>query len=154
MSLALTMLLDRYMSGKPTMEAAADSIGLNGSTCQAPRLCHPSFVKITFPFSQAAHVTLLPSASSYRARVPGHFQAHLRASYEESCHNGERGWRFRREFPAFSATATIAANVECIFSPRSEEFRPRNSPSRLPYTPWSLAGDINEDRRYFSPLSI
>lgn len=134
-------------SAGPRMETAADPIWLIGTTFQ-PRGSHPFSAKITFPFSQAGHVThrgkeaspqraSLPfhsSPSSYPARVPGHFPAHLRASYEESKSQWRRGWRFRYEFPAFRYAAAPISNIS---SSRNEEFRPQNSPShtRLPYLP-------------------
>lgn len=123
-------------------------IWLIGTTFQ-PQESHPFSVKITFPFSQAAHVTrrgkeaslialpFLSLPSLYSARVPGYFPAHLRASYEESSHNGggvgDSDTNFRR-------SAVLPSLISNIPSSRNEEFRPRNSPlhasplpSRLPH---------------------
>lgn len=61
------MLLGRYAE-EPRIETAADPIWLIGTTFQ-PRGSHPFSVKITFPFSQAAHVTHRGKEASLNAFV-------------------------------------------------------------------------------------
>lgn len=147
------MLLDRY-DEKSTMEMAARSdLRLNGSVHPS---CAPGVLSLLrenhFPFfagdprnsprSERNRAIPVPSTSSYSARVSGHFPAHLRASYEESCHNcigeggkgGDSDTNFRRSDIADIEKRGISA---------------AKFPSRL-----FLRRDVNKDRRYFSSLSI
>lgn len=66
MRISLLQCFSVDTSGGPRMETAAVPIWLIGTTFQ-PRGSHPFPVKITFPFSQAAHVTRRGEEASLNA---------------------------------------------------------------------------------------
>jgi hypothetical protein len=142
-NLALTMLLGRYVEGAENGNgAAADPIWLIGSTFQ-PRQSHPFSAKITFPFSQAAHVTRRGKEGSSLQRAPFPIPClrhtrHVcpgtsRRTYVPLMKNpvtmaegpGDSDTNFRR-------SAAPPSPISNISSSRNEEFRPRNSPLRAP----------------------
>jgi len=135
-----------------------DPIWLIGSTFQSRRI--PSFFRENhFPFfasgprnagkeassQRAPFFPFLSSLSSYSARVPGHFPAHLRASYEESSHNGGGAGDSDTNFRRSAAPPSLISNTQ--FEKRGiSAAKFSTSCASLIFHTSPHVGDVNEDR--------